>query len=175
MITGVTGEMGQGKGICMTYLAMQEHFALGRKVMSNYHLRGIPFRYITFEDFMGMAEREDDLRDTAIFIQEAHVWFDSRQSASKLNRMGSYIVNQTNKLSTNLYWDSQNARQVDLRLRQRTDISIVVYKQKSNMHLCVMRNENRPWQKAKKFVIYGPDVWPYYDTKEAARVPITKR
>lgn len=175
MITGIVGEMGSGKTLVNTYLALQEARRLGKKVMANYKLKGIPYRYITLEDFMGMAEREDDLRDTSIHIHEAHVWFDSRMSASRVNRLGSYIVNQTNKLSTNLYWDSQSARQVDVRLRLRTDVSIEVWKRTGDLHLCVMRNENKPWMKSKKFVVYGPEVWPFYDTKEAAKVPVIKK
>lgn len=104
----------------MTLEGYKEHLR-GRKVYSNY---GLNFPHEDMDDQM-VAEATKHNRTTMFngsvtLIDEVHVYMDSRNSASKKNRLFSYFVTQSGKLDTLLIWTSQFLGQVDKRLRLNT-------------------------------------------------------
>lgn len=169
MITGIAGDIGQGKTLVLTKYVLEEWRQFQKPIYSNYHLRGIPHKYITLEDFMLMVEAEVDLKRAVLALQEIHTWMDSRLSASGMSRALSYFFNQTGKEGINAYYDTQDFGQVDVRLRKRTDVAIYVQR-KGNLHFLTLKNMNRDWVKPKRAVVHGPDYYQFYDTTEKARI-----
>lgn len=172
-IIGIEGGISQGKSVALTYFGLEEHVNLGKHIFSNFRLYGVPYTLLTFDDLLEMAESKVELENAVILIDEAHIWFDSRASASKLNRTFSYFVLQTGKQDINLYWASQDAGQVDPRLRKRTDIAIVVRAAPRNQH--VLRCVEMSTGKTYSFCVNGPDVWSFYRTKEVISLHRTKK
>lgn len=175
----------------MTYLGYQEVVSLNKPIFANYHLKFVPqvndeswtkekllqwllenpnfkgYCYITFEQFLYLADKGYDFKRACILLDEIHVWIDSRTSASKTNRMFTYIMLQTGKADINLYYTTQDFGQVDKRLRQRTDIGMTITR-KGDVHLCTILDLAQ--NKKSRAVVNGPDVYHMYDTTEVVRV-----
>lgn len=171
MITGIAGDIGAGKTLVMTKYVLEEFRDLRKRtILTNYHLKGgIPHRVITPDDLLLMAEQEQALDRACIALDEIHIWLDSRMSNSNMNLVLSYFINQTGKSGINLYYTTQSFDQVDKRLRKRTDVGAYV-RRKGDMHLVRLENMNNPVVRPKHAVVYGPEVWPYYDTKEVVKM-----
>jgi hypothetical protein len=169
MIIGIEGGIGQGKTLAMTYFALQEYRELQKRLVCNYHLKDIPFRYVSFQEFLTEALSEQDYRDTAICLDEAHVWVDSRTSQKKTNLLFTYLMLQTGKADVNLYYTTQDFGQVDKRLRQRTDIAIQVTRRGDRHKLKI---EDYTCDIRKTVLLNGADIWPFYDTREVVKMPM---
>lgn len=163
MIFGIAGGIGQGKTLAMVWYLLREHLQLNKTVYANFHLKGIPYKYLTFDDLMQMAEEGFDFRNAVIVIDEAHIWLDSRTAASKLNRLFTYFVLQTGKEDINLYYTTQDFGQVDIRLRQRTDFAIRV---KRRGDVILANVIYLPEEHVVTMAIPGPAVYQFYDTRE---------
>jgi hypothetical protein len=197
MIIGIEGGISSGKTLSMVFFAIQEHREHGKKIFANFHLKGgLPYYYLTFDEFVSWSKTCEnctpyardgtdypevcpscggrDFRDCIILIDEAHIWMDSRTSASKFNRLQTYLLLQTGKEGINLYYTTQSFGQVELRLRQRTDMLMHVRKATvdgETVHLLKVYDipNNKKW----RLVIHGKDVWEFFDTKEVVKVPTT--
>lgn len=182
MIVGIEGGIGAGKTLVMTHFAKEEYSNMGKTIFSNYSLNQIPYEPIGFADLLKWSTScaECAMKYTAgvcwkcggrkfskacILIDEAHVWVDSRSSASKLNRVFSYLMLQTGKEDINLYYTTQDFGQVEKRLRQRTDVGIRV-KRRGDLHYLTIEDRTTDSQRPHKAVVYGPDVWEFFNTKE---------
>lgn len=165
-IIGIEGGIGQGKTTAMTFFALQEYIELRKPIFSNYHLNEIPHTYLTFEDLMRMMEQEYDFERAALFITEAHVWIDSRMSASRLSRLFTYFMLQTGKMDINLYYDTQDFRQVDIRLRKMTDIAVNVSR-KGNRHILKMKDMRNG--RVQTAALDGSQVYHLFNTREVAK------
>jgi hypothetical protein len=169
MIIGIEGGIGQGKTLVMTYFAKEEALRMKKRLHANYHLKDLPFRYLDFQTFIDEALTHHQYRDSCILVDEAHVWIDSRTSMKKQNLLFTYLLLQTGKEDVNMYYTTQDFGQVDKRLRQRTDIAIHV-RRKGDHHLLTI--EDRTSFKRKRALVYGPDVWPFFDTRETVKIPM---
>jgi hypothetical protein len=129
MIIGYYGNVRQGK----TYGAVLELFTLylkGYTIYSNTWL-AFPFKKLTLDFLLDIVEKDLDLEDKCVFfIDEVPIWLDSRCSSTKRNRVVSYFLAQTGKLSNDtdygliLYFTAQYPDMVDKRLRHFTDKGI---------------------------------------------------
>ena len=191
MIIGIEGSIGQGKTLTMVFLALQEYKEHRKRIFANFHLKGVPYEYITFEDFIKWSRNCEacklvdvelcsvcgsrSFKRSVILVDEAHIWMDSRTSASKMNRLQTYLMLQTGKEGINLYYTTQSFRQVDIRLRQRTDIFLFVRKKVVNgepSHLVKMEDVTRPpGTYPRRLVIPAKEVWDFYDTEEVVHLP----
>jgi hypothetical protein len=129
VIIGYFGTVRQGK----TLSAVKELYKFyldGKTIYSNIKLN-FPYKPITTDMLLNIVESDlvlDD--DSCMFIDEMHIWFDSRISSSKKSRIISYFLLQTGKMGKNtdfgliLLYTTQFRHQVDKRLRSLTDISI---------------------------------------------------
>jgi len=169
MITGIEGDIGQGKTLVMTHFAVQEYRRFRKPIVSNYHLFGIPHRYVTLDDLMIMVDSEEELRNLVLLIDELHMLADSRMSASKKNRLFSYFALQTGKEDVNFYYTTQTFGQVDIRIREQTRFGVHV-RRKADYHLLTIRHMMKPHVRIPDAVVYGPDYYEFYDTREKVRI-----
>lgn len=121
MLTGVVGGLGSGKTLFVTKCLYDEYRLNHKKIMANYNLR-FPHEKINVRRLL---DDNSQLHDIAVGIDEFHVFFDSRVSGSRRNRLTSYFVLQTRKRNVNLYFTTQNIGQVDKRMRQQMHRMIV--------------------------------------------------
>lgn len=118
-IIGIVGSMGSGKTLIATALA-HHYMKGGATVYANYKL-----------NFDSKALRLSDIQDcdydfhhALLIIDEIHLFLDSRTSGTKKNRIFSYFITQSRKRNLIFFYTTQNAHQVDKRLRSNTDYII---------------------------------------------------
>jgi len=125
MIVGFIGNMGGGKTLSMVRQAYNYHLQ-GFKIFSNIKLN-FPYEEFTGNDLLEYATNNTKFKRAIFLVDEAHIFLDSRRSASKNNLAISYFILQTRKKDVKLLYTTQNKQQVDIRLRQQTDIVVLCY------------------------------------------------
>jgi len=126
MIIGITGPIGSGKTLFMTrcaYKEWQQHIEKIKnkemEIVTNYKLNNIPFRYIDANELFNI---KTTLKNARLFIDEMHIFMDSRSSMNKSNKTLTHFILQTRHLGVHLYFTTQDISQVDIRLRRQLDM-----------------------------------------------------
>jgi len=125
-LIGITGAIGGGKTVYMTrcsykeYVRNKEQIDNGEiELVTNYKLNCIPFRYINADELFSI---KTSLKNCRLFIDEMHIFMDSRSSFSKTVKQLTHFILQTRHLGVHLYFTTQDIGQVDIRLRRQLDI-----------------------------------------------------
>lgn len=125
-LIGITGAIGGGKTVLMTRFAYKEYLKNKIKIddgtieiVTNYKLNGIPFRYIKADELFNI---KSSLKNARLFIDEMHMFMDSRSSFNKNVKQLTHFILQTRHLGVHLYFTTQDIGQVDIRLRRQLDI-----------------------------------------------------
>lgn len=135
-IYGIEGGIGTGKtlsGVCLLIQDLKE----GKTIYTNVKLKNLPSKYkkkiiyLTKENiqeiFQKIRNKEWSMKNSTVFIQEAHNYMDSRNSATAQNKLLSYWILQsrhTGEGSCDIIYDTQELTQVDIRLRRNTDYTL---------------------------------------------------
>lgn len=122
MITGFIGQRNSGKTLTMTIEAYKK-YRQGYTIYSNYHLN-FPYTPYDIDDLLVYAEEGRYFGNAIFLIDELHIYFDSRTSGQKRNRIFSYFLNQSSKNDIDIMYTSQYARQVEIRLRLNTEVVV---------------------------------------------------
>jgi len=112
----ITGYKGAGKTAFCTSLCNTGH-QHGRRIFSNYKLE-FPYKPI---DLKAMIENPNWVKDGIIAIDEAQTFVDCRMSASKKNRLFSYIMLQGRKRKIDIILTTQQIDNVDIRIRRNLE------------------------------------------------------
>jgi hypothetical protein len=120
LVVGFKGLKGSGKTLAMTLFIYMEYLR-GKKVYTNYEV-SFPHELI---DVQKLVELDIELQNSVIAIDELHMICDSRRSSKKQNILMSYFILQSRHRSVNFYYTTQFDRQVDVRIRENTDINVV--------------------------------------------------
>lgn len=121
LVVGLEGLKGSGKTLILTLCLLYEYLVLKKKIYTNYDVY-FPHTKI---DINQMIELDINLQNTAIGISELHMICDSRLHRRKQNIQMSYFILQSRHRSVNFYYDTQMNSQVDVRIRNNTDINII--------------------------------------------------
>ncbi|MFW6130936.1 MAG: zonular occludens toxin domain-containing protein [Atribacterota bacterium] len=172
MIVLYKGARGRGKTLTMTKDALK-YYNNGWRVYSN--MEGLPFAtYISPEDIMKI-DKNSDLRDCVLVVDEVQVLFDSRASMRKENRGFSYFIQQIRKRGLIFLATTQFAGTVDLRFRQHVDIIAVpnfnkYYKVCEVEYIDITSQEDLEFlmtePKSKKVLFDARPIFNLYNTKE---------
>lgn len=183
MIIGILGDLGSGK----TLTALKELlslYKLGYNIYTNIALT-MPHKRITLKMLEKIVERGEGFGDddAVVFLDEIHIWLDSRVSASKRNRIISYFLLQTRKLGRNkdygmiFIYTTQYPDLIDKRLRKPTIRAGFCMK-----HEIFWRGRNRKlfeveWHQiingvecVKSEFFFGEKYYPLYDTREIVKI-----
>lgn len=125
MIIAILGLKGSGKTLFMCILLYIEWKLLHSKILSNMWLN-FPHEII---DATRLVELDESLKNSAIGIDEMHMIADCRRSGAKQNLLMSYFVLQSRHRSVNLYFTDQFEHQYDRRIRENTDVVIIMENQ----------------------------------------------
>jgi hypothetical protein len=120
-ITCVLGQRGSGKTLFMTFLAYQ-YYLEGKKIYSNYHLKEIPYTYISFKE---LAELPEELNNAVVFMDEIQIGADSYEIFKRSNKMITVFATQLRKRKVTLYYSTQVFTMATKRLRQQTNFIIM--------------------------------------------------
>jgi len=120
MIIGFIGNLGSGKTISLVRMAYS-YYKKGYKVYSNIKL-SFPHETLSFKDFENYARSNEQFTKSFFLIDEIHVALDSRRSGSKTNIVISHLILQSRKRQIQIGFTTQHFSQIDMRLRNQTDI-----------------------------------------------------
>lgn len=172
MIVLYKGARGRGKTLSMVKDALR-FYRNGYKILANFSL--CFGEHITAEELLSL-NRESDLHDCVLVIDEAQLFFDSRNFGKESNKTFSNFIQQIRKRNIFILFTTQYSNTVDLRLRQHIDI--VAYPSfNKDLVLCSVKYydlsllEDMSWveiQDLKPYtIVYDPkELFGLYDTTE---------
>lgn len=166
----IIGDKGSGKSTMAVGLAKIEYDA-GSKVVSNFALN-FNHIYMTIKD---MAELPDELINAVIIIDEAHMGANARTPFNKDNQQLISLVSQLRKMQSKILLISQKYKKVDKQIREDADYVITMFKydiysddnewfkyiiwdQKNTTNSVFGQELKRGW-------MYGPPIFPLFDTR----------
>jgi len=120
MLVGIMGSMGTGKTLTMVMLMQYLHMSAKAKLGGNFSLIGA--------QRINRSSQLWQFDDGVFGFDEMWISMDSRASSSKVNRFISQWVNQSRKKKLVFFYTTQHIRQLDVRVRNATDILIVLEK-----------------------------------------------
>lgn len=199
MIILFTGPMGAGKTLLMTYYGYLD-YCRGHTLLSNYSLffgkhncscheshwniqcpHGDNFVEIC-KSRVGLANLRGVLdgdfkavrHNSTYMITELQLFLESRRSISKQNVDTTHMILQSRKMDIDLFFDTQRARQVDVRVRENVDI-LMKLSQRYNSEIrdevrwkMILVNDalENPNYKVSKYRLYPKPIFDLYNTKE---------
>lgn len=159
MVLCAQGGLGSGKTLLVSYLAWLTRRETGCSVYANYPLHCASRLRSWSEVF--------DLSDGVAVLDELHVEIDSR-SFSRNIEFTSFLL-QTRKVGLDVLYTSQNINQVDMRLRNITDMLAICERiglpgsaQASRIQLFDMSTMSR---KSAFVLRHTPELYALYDTR----------
>lgn len=162
MLIGIVGNMGGGKTVTMSMLMKLLELKTHSPLAGTYHLKGAQF-----------VDNTNDLwnfQKGAFGFDEIWISVDSRASTSKINRFISQWVNQTRKKQLIFFYTTQTLDQVDLRIRNATNVLIYVEHARGYFTLSFIDNlSKRVFRRLKVEERYMRPFYSVYDTFEVVR------
>jgi hypothetical protein len=175
MIECFIGTVGSGKTLSAVYECYQ-YYKQGYTVYTNIELK-FPHTKLTKRVFDVLVKEKKGLQDAVIFIDEAHIWLDSRSSMMKKNKVITYFILQTRKRNVRMLVTTQHLGQVDKRLRDTIDI--LVFCRNMTNQTSLVKDASIPVYILQEYVfqwrddmtprkrsLYANPVFPLYDTSE---------
>lgn len=179
MIIAFIGDIGSGKTLSMVKF-MLEKYNKGNNIYPNFGLKfpknkSAKVTYLDMEFFRNYSKSGLNLLNSVIAIDECHVFFDSRNSMLKRNKIFSKFVTQSRKRSVDLVYTTQDkspelflrSGQVDLRLRKLTDYIIFCKPVKQGRNVFIINSFcDKYGLMVRQNVFFANDYFKYYDTNE---------
>lgn len=161
------GRRGSGKTLTMVKDAYK-YKKLGWRVLSNITLG---FSEIVTSDYLLSLDRDSDLRDAVLVIDEIEVFFDSRSWNSNVSKKFSYFLQQIRKRNIIILCTAQFVTLVDLRLRQQIDILALPNFNKNNFLVSTYYVDLTSFESSKipdyrGSLYYAKPIFSLYDTEE---------
>jgi hypothetical protein len=133
MLVLYKGSRGRGKTLSMVKDAYQ-YYLNGYRVLSNIHLKF--GEYIENEQILNL-NKDSDLYNCVLLIDELQIIFDSRNFTNKQNKSFSYFIFQIRKRNIIILGTTQYTDSVEKRYRQNLDI-VVSPLFVSELNICVV-------------------------------------
>lgn len=169
MIIFVTGRKGSGKTLTMVKDAINYSYD-GLKIYSNFQT-SVSQKILSNKEILQM-DRDTDLQDCVLLIDEIQILFDSRRSPKKENIGFSNFIQQIRKRGIILIASTQYSGTVDLRFRQHVDI-LVKPRHYKNYDVCEVTyidlnsiDEDNTEPSSVTMVFDARTVYNSYNTKE---------
>ena len=117
------GNQNSGKTLSMTYFC-KLYKQKGYEIFSNYNLN-FEHKKLTKDLIEEYTKSRQQFKKTVFAIDEIYLFFDSRSSASKSNKIFSYFVTQTSKNDVVLLGTAQYFNTVEKRFRD--NVNNIIY------------------------------------------------
>jgi len=157
MMIGLQGKMGTGKTLTMTVLGIYLSIRTQTPLYANYTIKTYPSKRIRSSTDLW------DANHGIVLLDEAWLTLDSRlyNDNVKLTRW----INQTRKKDLILLYTTQHIRQIELRMRNATDILINMSKETRGHWLQFIDWQYR--ELGRRYLLPNPKkFWGLYDTYE---------
>jgi DNA helicase HerA-like ATPase len=155
--------MGSGKTLFATALARHYH-KNGSTIYANFGLK-FPFKPLTMKE---ISDFNFDFNNSVLIIDEIHLNIDSRSSMSRKNKIISYFITQSRKRNIILIYTTQNAHQIDKRLRTNTDYIIQCRNltPKAKKDVYIEWTITDPNDQTRTFIMKADPIFKLYDTHQ---------
>lgn len=180
MILCWIGDIGSGKTISAIKYAYEEYLK-GRTIYCNLHLffpkspNGGKVVPLDTKFFIDYATSRFNIMNSIVLIDEAHIYFDSRNALMRKNKIFGKFITQSRKRSVDLVYTTQDENpetfrttgQVDLRLRKLTDRVILCRIEKiKDKEFVIQDFYNNSGRLLTRQVVYANPYFNLYDTNE---------
>lgn len=168
MLVGISGNLGSGKTLTMTYLATR-YFIENKKLFSNYGLKILPHeRVYSIRDL-------NSIRSGVFLGDELWTWIDSRMSQKAVNKMTSLVLAKSRKRDLTIVWSAQLVGTIEKRIRLLTEKILFpeCFPKNSDtikfvkVHVC-----DRKLNPTGSFVFPAQPYFKFYDTNEEVMPPM---
>ena len=157
MLVGIMGKMGTGKTLTQTILSNYLHFKTKVPIFANYTLKKVPYTYINKLSDLWKVNNGIICLDEIWLTMDSRLWKD--------NVALTRFINQTRKKKITLFYTTQHIKQVELRVRNATDVLIYCEKKENGHWLWFI--DYQYGQIGKKFFLDNPQkFYDFYDTFE---------
>lgn len=170
MIVLYKGSRGKGKTLTMVKDALK-FYNLGYKILSNFK--------ISFGDYISSSEvlsldKNSNLRDCVLVLDELQLFFDSRSFARKENKDFSNFIQQSRKRNIHILGTVQYVNTVELRFRQHIDIVVYPHFDKDTLYckvyyfdISLLEDDLDEIKITPSLVVYNAkNIFSLYDTYE---------
>lgn len=158
MLIGFMGKMGTGKTMAMTALATKISHDQKVPIYANYEVKGMKDRIKFMSEIW-------NLDDCILLLDEIWLTMDSREWGNQSNIKMTRFINQTRKKNIMVMYTTQHISQVEMRVRNATDI-LVYCEKKAGKH-SQQYIDYQYGTIGKKLTIKDPSViYPLYNTYE---------
>jgi len=162
----ILGNRGGGKTLYMTAYAVDAYNLEKAKIYSNYHLFGVPYKYMTLKE---MIESLNVLENCILLVDELHVAIDSYKFLDSNVKQFTEFITQIRKRKITLIGTTQRFTLLAKRFRDQVDYIVTSERTRVKGIAKYTWNdlESRPdsvvvWQK----VLDLRDYFKYYDTNQ---------
>lgn len=145
----------------MTWLGYLD-YQKGRKIIANYEL-GYDYTYMKLEDVVKLPP---ELQNATVLLDEIQEGADARTFFKKSNMALSTLAKQLRKRNIVLYFTTQRFKEVDIRLREQTDIIVFTRPLGKGFFYVEVYEYKGGQEKLAHFQFDGRQVFQYYDTEE---------
>lgn len=171
MIALYRGSRGKGKTLTMVKDG-KRYFDRGFKVYSN--MKSLKFGEYVDSTFILNINRQSQLFNCVLIIDEIELFFDSREFSKKENKDFSKFLQQIRKRNVNILCTCQYVGLVDLRIRQQIDIIVYPHFDKVSLYvtcyyfdLTKLEDDFNPMDLKPSVVVYNAfKVFSLYNTYE---------
>lgn len=169
MIVLYTGHRGKGKTLTLVKDALKFKLS-GWRVLSNFKTS---FSELITSEEIRKINKESNIRNVVLLIDEIQIFFDSRRSSQKQNLEFSNFIQQIRKRGIILLCSTQHTRTLDLRILIHVDIQAIPKFKKvaKNEYICevdyidVLSHEEQEEQTQRRTIVYDPKpIFGLYDT-----------
>lgn len=124
------------------------------------------FEKLDYEKLVYWMENNTTLFNATLVIDEIYLFADCHLSSSGLNRLVSYLALQTRKRDLDLYINSQQYENMEVRLRRNVDIRFVCSYDKNTEWCSFKIIDVKSGKRSRRKYLYGPNWYPFFDTDE---------
>lgn len=128
-LMGFDAPMGQGKTLGMSLLAQNYRQKSGCTLYSNYGLKGAKL-FTNFEQFLDVAKQPSSI----ICLDEIHTDLDSRSGNTSVSKYLTHMFFYLRKIRATVFYATPDISNVDLRVRQITNVYCRVHKNKHSFY-----------------------------------------
>lgn len=116
VLVAITGELGRGKTLALTYLAWRNWNRKNKRIFANYKLNNIPYYHIR------KVSDLEKMRDGYVVVDEMWVWTDTSFSDRRKREFTKNILRRSRKRNLTYCFTTQTVDQLPDKIRKILDL-----------------------------------------------------
>lgn len=171
VLAAIIGDLGCGKTLTLTYLAIRNYFKNNQQLYANYNIDlkaylntvGIHQKQKLPINFVNSIEDLENMNSGFFAADELWLWLDSRMSKDKKNKAISGILIKSRKRNIQIGYTTQSFRQIDVRVRNITDFIVEPVLSRNESHCKVFWYTQPSYMMRKPIKIMRFETFPIFE------------